>query len=70
METLGFAAGTILFGFGFAIFLGKGDMDIWKGSLINLAVSVFIFIIFSRYLYLPFPRGRGIFRVFTEFMMF
>ncbi|MBU1205688.1 MAG: tripartite tricarboxylate transporter TctB family protein [Proteobacteria bacterium] len=70
MEILGFPLDTILFGFVFCLTIGRKELNVGKGCLISFIISILIVLIFSRYLYLPLPKGTWIFRAFSEFVMF
>ena len=70
MPTIGFATGTFLLGVVFSLVIGRQELKIWKGIAINLAISLGVVITFSRLLYLPFPKGISIFRIFSELLMY
>jgi hypothetical protein len=70
MEILGFPLDTILFGFVFSLTIGRKELNAGKGCLISSIISILIALTFSRYLYLPLPKGTWIFRAFSEFIMF
>ncbi len=70
MDTLGFALSTILLGVGFSFAIGRSDMRLWKAILTNLAIGVLVAVSFSRFLYVPFPKGAWIFRAFSEFILY
>ena len=70
MEIIGFPLATIFFGFLFVFFLGDKNLKLWKGCLVTLGISLVIVFSFSRFLYLPLPKGTGIFRNLSNFMIF
>lgn len=70
MEILGFPLDTILFGFVFCLTIGRKELNVGKGCLISFVISILIALTFSRYLYLPLPKGTWIFRTLSEFIMF
>jgi len=70
MEILGFPLDTILFGFIFCFTIGRKELKVGKGCLLYFISSILIAVTFSRYLYIPLPKGIWIFRDLSVFIMF
>lgn len=70
LQPLGFPIDTTLFGICCVFVLGQRGVGHWKGVLIAVVVSALVIIVFSRLLYLPLPRGEGIARVVTDYLIF
>ena len=70
LEYLGFAIDTVIFGLACVICLGYREITPWKGVLIILFISMAIVFLFCRILYLPLPRGVGLFRSISEFVIY
>ena len=65
-----FKKAGIFIGLVFVFFMGDKDLKLWKGCLVTLGISLVIVFSFSRFLYLPLPKGIGIFRNLSNFMIF
>lgn len=67
---LGFPLSTLLFGAACILCLDMGKMSVGKGLMWSTGVSCIIIVLFCRILYLPLPRGMGIFRDLTLMVIF
>jgi len=59
MQWVGFASATLLYVLGFIIILGERRK--WVLIFSPLVVTVFILVVFSKFISIPFPRGIGVF---------
>lgn len=67
---LGFPLATLLMGMGTVLVLDTGSFGKGKSLVIVSLISAGIMALFSKLLYLPLPRGLGIFRDFTQWLIF
>ena len=65
MQWVGFAIATFLFVLAFIVILG--DRRKWVLIFSPLLVTVFILVVFSKFIAIPFPRGIGIFAELSRF---
>ena len=70
MEYLGFLISTLMLGVLIVAFMGKTELKFWKGTSLTVMISILIVLSFTRFLYLPLPRGQWIFRKISEFVLF
>ena len=70
MDIIGFPLATIFFGFLFVFFMRDRNLKLWKGCLVTLGIGLVIVFSFSRFLYLPLPKGMGIFRDLSNFIIY
>ncbi len=59
MQWVGFAIATLLYVLAFIIILGERRK--WVLALSPLLVTVFILVVFSKFISIPFPKGIGVF---------
>lgn len=67
---LGFAIATILFAIVVVLILPSGSLGKGKCLAISFSVSIIVVVLFCRILYLPLPRGMGIFRELSQAIIF
>ncbi len=65
MQWVGFAIATLLFVLAFIVILGERRK--WVLIFSPVLVTVFILVVFSRFIAIPFPRGIGIFADLSRF---
>ena len=65
MQWVGFAIATLLYVLGFIIILGERRK--WVLIFSPLLVTVFILVVFSKFISIPFPRGIGVFGELSRF---
>ena len=65
MQWVGFAIATLLYVLGFIIILGERRK--WVLIFSPLLVTVFILVVFSKFISIPFPRGSGVFAELSRF---
>jgi len=65
MQWVGFAIATLLYVLGFIIILGERRK--WVLIFSPLVVTVFILVVFSKFISIPFPRGSGVFAELSRF---
>ena len=65
MQWVGFAVATLLFILAFIVILGERRK--WVLIFSPLLVTVFILVVFSKFIAIPFPRGIGIFAELSRF---
>lgn len=70
LTPLGFPLATLLFGAGCVLALDLGKMSKVGGLAWSTGVSAIIVVLFCRILYLPLPRGMGIFRELSHMIIF
>jgi putative tricarboxylic transport membrane protein len=65
MQWVGFAIATLLFVLTFIVILGERRK--WVLIFSPVLVTVFILVVFSKFIAIPFPRGIGIFAELSRF---
>jgi putative tricarboxylic transport membrane protein len=65
MQWVGFAIGTLLYVLAFILILGERRK--WVVIFSPLLVTVFILVVFSKFISIPFPRGVGVFADLSRF---
>ena len=70
LNPLGFPIATVLFGAGCIFAMDMGKMSRLHGLMWSTGISIIIVVLFCRILYLPLPRGMGIFRELSQFIIF
>ena len=65
MQWVGFAIATLLYVLGFIIILGERRKWVLISS--PLLVTVFILVVFSKFISIPFPKGIGFFAELSRF---
>jgi putative tricarboxylic transport membrane protein len=66
MQWVGFAIATLLYVLAFIIILGERRK--WVVIFSPLLVTVFILVVFSKFISIPFPKGIGVFADLSRFL--
>ena len=66
MQWVGFAIGTLLYVLAFILILGERRK--WVVIFSPLLVTVFILVVFSKFISIPFPKGIGVFADLSRFL--
>lgn len=70
LQYLGFSLAILFLGAACAMTLETGSFGKGKSLFAAVSLSVIIVVLFTKVMYLPLPRGTGIFRRFTEWLLF
>lgn len=70
LNPLGFPIATLLFGAGTVLALDTGSLGKIKSLALSSLIAAGIVAVFSKLLYLPLPRGLGVFREISQWLIF
>jgi putative tricarboxylic transport membrane protein len=66
MQWIGFALATLFYVLAFIVILGERRR--WVLIFSPILVTVFILVVFSKFIAIPFPKGIGIFAELSRFL--